>query len=379
VDADDGVRPTRIEVDLGAIADNLSAIRTHVGPARVMAILKANAYGHGLTEVGAYLDRVGVDALGVAYLEEGEALRRAGVEAPVLVLSGLVGRQLPRFFAAGLQITVPSVDKLRQVDEAAAAHGVVAPVHLKVDTGMERIGVHWYSAGSLLEESLRCGHVRVEGIFSHLANADAEDLASARRQLERFSEVLGFYEEHDLPVPTRHLANSGGILQLPETHLDMVRPGIILFGVPPSPECRRPIALRPALRWTTQVVYFKVVEAGSPVSYGSTWSSDHPVRLVTLPVGYGDGYFRALGNRAEVLIGGRRHPVVGRVCMDQSMVNIEWGTAYNGDEVVLVGRQGDEEITAEELADHAGTIAYEVLTSVNGRVPRVYVGGTGPV
>ncbi len=377
-DVDDGVRPTRVEVDLGAIGDNLAAVRAHVAPARVMAILKANAYGHGLVEVGRFLDRRGVDHLGVAYLEEGEALRRAGVEAPILVLSGLVGRQLPRFLEHDLAVTVPSVDKLHQVQEAAVGLGVTARVHLKVDTGMERIGVHWYSARPLLEASLRCDRVRVEGIFSHLANADAADLTSARRQLERFCEVLAFYDERSLPTPVRHLANSGGVLALPETHLDLVRPGVMLYGIYPSPEVARTVALRPAMSWRTQVVYFKVVEADHPVSYGSTWRSDHPVRVVTLPVGYGDGYFRALGNRADVLIGGQRHPVVGRVCMDQTMVDIEWGTAYNGDEVVLLGRQGDEEITADELAAHADTIAYEVLTNVNARVPRVYVDGGGP-
>jgi alanine racemase len=214
--------------------------------------------------------------------------------------------------------------------------------------------------------------VAVEGIYSHLANADAPDLADARLQLERFLEVLRFYERRSLPVPQRHLANSAAVLRLPESHLDLVRPGILLYGVYPFLDAPRTVAVEPALSWRSRVVYFKVVEAGNPVSYGSTWRSDHPVRVVTAPVGYGDGYFRSLSNRAQVLLRGQRYPQVGRICMDQMMVNIENGTGYNGDEVVLMGEQGQERISAEDLAAWAETIPYEVLTAISERVPRVY-------
>jgi alanine racemase len=239
---------------------------------------------------------------------------------------------------------------------------------------MERIGVHYYNAEGLLEAAARSPHVEVEGIYSHFANADAEDLSDARRQLERFLEVLRFYERRSLPVPMRHMANSAAILQIPESRLDLVRPGILLYGVYPFAADSRAIEVQPALSWKSRVVFFKVVQAGSPVSYGSTWRSDHPVRVVTIPVGYGDGYFRNLSNRAQVLLRGRRCPQVGRVCMDQLMVNIEDGTGYNGDEVVLVGDQDGARITVEELAEWAGTIPYEVLTAISERVPRVYEG-----
>jgi alanine racemase len=212
----------------------------------------------------------------------------------------------------------------------------------------------------------------VEGIYSHFANADAVDLGSARLQLARFHDVLSWYDKQGVPPPVRHIANSGAILQLPESHLDMVRPGILLYGVYPSDEVHRSIAVRPVLAWKSSVVYFKVVAPGHPVSYGSTWQSDHPVRVVTVPVGYGDGYFRALSNVAHVIIRGRRYPVVGRVCMDQIMVNVEWDTAYNGDVVTLLGSDGSEVITCENVAGWAGTIPYEVLTNINTRVPRVY-------
>ncbi len=267
---------------------------------------------------------------------------------------------------------MPSLARLRDVAEAAAAGKARARVHLKIDTGMERLGVHHYSAEGLLEAAARSPHVEVEGIYSHFANADALDLADARRQLARFEEVLRFYERRSLPVPQRHLANSAALLRFKESHLDVVRPGILLYGVYPYAGAPRSVEVLPALSWKSRVVYFKVVEAGSPVSYGSTWQSDHRVRVVTIPVGYGDGYFRSMSNRAQVLLRGQRFSQVGRICMDQMMVNIEGGTGYNGDEVVLIGEQGGERITVEELADWAGTVPYEILTAVNERVPRLY-------
>ena len=371
---DEVVRPTQVEVDLGKLAGNLAAIRSHCGGARIMPILKANAYGHGLLPVARHLVGCGADSLGVAFLEEGVQLRRAGITVPILVLGGIAGEQIPMFLRHNLTLTAPSVEKLRLIEQAAAALGRRARVHLKIDTGMERIGIHYYNAHQLLEASLTCRHVDVEGIYSHFANADSADLGHARLQLERFLEVLDFYRQRSLPEPLRHIANSAGILQLPESRLDLVRPGILLYGVYPGPDCARSLAVQPALAWKSRVAYFKVVPAHHPVSYGSTWQSDRPVRVVTVPVGYGDGYFRALSNRAQVLIRGRRRPVIGRVCMDQLMVNLDDGTAYNGDEVILLGGDGGERISADDLAAWADTIPYEVLTNINTRVPRVYLG-----
>lgn len=366
------LRPTYLEVDLARLADNYRAIAAHVAPARVMPILKANAYGHGLVEVARKLEAIGAPYVGVAYLEEGLRLREHGVRMPVLVMGGIVGSQIPRFLEQDLTLTASSVDKLRAVDEHAAAVGRPATVHLKIDTGMERIGVHWYSAEALLEASLKCRHVRVEGIFTHFANADGPDLAHARLQLERFHEVLAFYERRSLAPPLRHAANSGAILQLPDSHFDFVRPGILFYGATPAPEIALTIPVRQALRWVTSVVYFKVVKPGNPVSYGSSWTPDSLTRVVTLPAGYGDGYMRAMTGKAEVIIHGKRYPVVGRICMDQTMVSISWDTAHNGDEAVLLGESGGAAITIEELAAWAGTIPHEVLTSINTRVPRVY-------
>ena len=373
-DADDArLRPTYAVVDLSRLKANLDTIRAHVAPARVMVTLKANAYGHGLEAVARAL-APRADAFGVALVEEGIALRQQGVENLVLVMGGIWTRQIPLFLEHDLTFTVPSLARLRDIEDAAAATNGTARVHLKIDTGMERIGVHHYHAEELLEAAVRSAHVEVEGIYSHFASADADDLAGARQQLARFEEVLSFYERRSLPRPERHMANSAAILTMPESHMDMVRAGILIYGVYPSPGAPRTVEVRPALSWRSRVVYFKVVEAGSPVSYGGTWSSDHRVRVVTVPVGYGDGYFRSMSNKAEVILRGKRHPQVGSICMDQMMVNIEWDTGYNGDEVVLIGEQGAERITVEELAQWAGTVPWEILTAINDRVPRLYQG-----
>lgn len=372
------LRPTNVEISLARLTANYQAIATAVAPAQVMIILKANAYGHGLVPVARHLASIGAPYLGVAFLEEGILLREAGVTTPILVMGGIIGNQVPLFLQHDLTLTASSIEKLQQIDTAARERGMVARVHLKVDTGMERIGVHYYNAHSLLEAAQECKAVEVEGIYSHFANADAADLTSAQVQLERFEYVLDFYAQRGLPPPRlRHIANSGAILQLPHSHLDMVRPGILFYGVYPSAEARRTITVQPALAWKSRVVYFKVVQPDHPVSYGSTWQSDVMTRVVTVPVGYGDGYFRAMSGAAEAVIRGKRYPVVGRICMDQMMVNIGWETAYNTDEVILVGEDQatGARITVEELAEWAGTIPYEILTNINTRVPRVYVDG----
>ena len=361
-----------VKVNLDRMSKNLRAIRTQVTPAKVMAILKANAYGHGLVEIAHHMVSQGVDYLGVAVVEEGILLRERGIRVPILVLGGVLGNQVPLFLHHNLTITASSIEKLQQIDEAAQVLGVTACVHLKIDTGMERIGVHYYNAHGFLDASLKCLHVRVEGIFSHLANADATDMSHSRLQLERFNEVLHFYDQHSLPTPIRHIANSAAILNLPDSYYDMVRPGILLYGVYPSPEVKQGISVQPALTWKSHVVYFKVVKPNHPVGYGSEWQSDHMVRMVTVPLGYGDGYFRSMSHKAEVLIRGVRYPVVGLISMDQITVNIEWGTAYNNDEVILIGEQEGVTITCEELAEWAGTIPYEILTNINTRVPRLY-------
>ncbi len=255
----------------------------------------------------------------------------------------------------------------------AKQRGRRARVHLKIDTGMERIGIHYYSAKKLLEASLACEHCDVEGIYTHFASADDTDLAYTRLQLQRFLTVCNFFRQRNLPMPIRHAANSGAIVQLPESHLDLVRPGLMLYGVSPTGGPIANLDLRPAMTWKSRIVYFKVVKPGHPVSYGCTWQTDTQTRVVTVPVGYGDGYFRSMSGRAQVVINGKSYPVVGRICMDQVMVDIGEDSAFNGDEVILLGSDGEAAVSVEQLAEWAGTIAWEVLTNINTRVPRVYL------
>ena len=370
-------RPTRILVDLDAITHNLGAIRKRVG-VPVMGIVKAEAYGHGLVPVARHLQAQGVDQLGVAFLEEGIALREAGITLPILVLGGIFGPQAAEFIVHDLEITVSSLDKLRQVEAAAQSLGRKATVHLKVDTGMERIGVHSYSCAALIEAAVASQWCTIKGIYSHLACSDDPSSPMTALQVERFAEACAHFERLGAPMPLRHLANSGGVLHFPETWLDMVRPGIVLYGVLPDPASQRSMDLRPALSLVSQVVYFKVVRAGNPVSYGATWAPAADTRVVTVPIGYGDGWPRALSSRGQVLVRGHRYPVVGRICMDQFMVDIGCDSAWNEDEVVLVGTSGAEKITVEDVALAAGTIGYEILTGLNGRIPRAYLGGVSP-
>jgi alanine racemase len=372
-------RPTRVRVDLGALGHNLAAIRARTG-VPVMAIVKANAYGHGLVPVSKHLEACGVDQLGVAFVEEGVALRRAGVRTPILVMGGIYGRQIAQFIEHDLEITVSSPDKLRLVEEAAEALGRKAVVHLKIDTGMARIGVRSESSAPFIDAAMASRRCVVRGVYSHLACADEPTHPMTALQRERFLEACGHVERASarlgVPMPLRHLANSGGVLHFPDTWLDMVRPGITLYGALPDPASRDTLGLKPVLSLSTRVVYFKVVRAGATVSYGATWAAPCDTRVVTLPIGYGDGWPRALSSMGEVLVRGVRAPIAGRICMDQFMADLgPQGTAYNEDEVVLIGEQHGERISVEAVAQAAGTIPYEILTGLNERIPREYVGG----
>lgn len=373
ISVDEIIRPTHLLIDLKVLEENFNLIKSHVEPVKVMPVLKANAYGHGLVRVAQLYQELNADYLGVAFLEEGILLREHGINIPILVLGGIWGNQIPIFLKHNLTITASSIEKLRQIDEYAGQNKIKAKVHLKIDTGIERIGVHYYSAEKFLEEAVKFPNVRIEGIYSHFANSERSDLCYTRLQLERFHEVLRFFEKHSLELPIRHISNSGAILQMPEANYDMVRPGIMLYGVYPSGETKKSVEVKPALTWKSLVVYFKVVKPNHPVGYGSTWQTDRNIRAVTIPVGYGDGYFRSMSGKAQVLINKKRYPVIGTISMDQMVANIESDSAYNGDEVILIGKDGNKSITVEELAEWAGTIPYEILTNINTRVPRVYI------
>ena len=366
-------RPTFLEVDLDRLKQNLRNTRAHVRPARVMVVLKANAYGHGVEGVAPFLAPE-ADYIGVAIVEEGVYLRRLGIRTPILVMGGTLPEQLPLFIPHDLTLSASSAELLDAAQAIAVSAGAKLKVHLKIDTGMERMGVHEYEAEAFIERSLACQNLEIEGIFSHLANADAADLTHARVQLGRFMQVLALYPQRGIPAPKlRHIANSGAILQLPEGHLDMVRAGLMLYGVYPGTEVQRTVEVEQALTWHSRVVSSKITRPGRPVGYGSTWQPDHPTRILTIPCGYADGYFRRMSNQSQVLINGTRYPQVGRICMDQFMVAAGEHEMALGQDVVLLGQaDSGERIFAEDLARWAGTSEYEVMTNISARVPRVF-------
>ena len=361
------MRPTYLEINLPQLRKNIEVIRSHVAPAKVMTMVKANAYGHGLDGVAPYIEPY-VDSFGVAILEEGIQLRELGITKPILVAGGTLLQQLPAFIEYDLTLTASSIDLLASADALAESANKKLVAHLKIDTGMERVGVHYYEAEQFLEQSLNYKNVVIEGIYTHLANSESSDLIHARQQLERFQEVLRFYEKRSLPAPTRHMSNSAAILQFPESYMDMVRPGLMLYGLYPL-GVPHTVDIAPALTWRSKVAYSKITRPGHPVSYGSLWQSDSERRIVTIPCGYADGYFRRMTNQAQVMVNDRKYPQVGRICMDQFMVDMGEDAAQVGDDVILLG----EGITAYDLAEWTGTNEYEVLTNISARVPRLYI------
>jgi alanine racemase len=361
--------PVYLEVNLSQLKRNIEAIRAHVGAAKIMPMVKANAYGHGVDGVTPFIEPY-VDYFGVSSPKEGVRLREIGIIKPILVGGGTQFDQIPLFAEHDLTLTGASVELLDAAEEVARTTGKHIRTHLKIDTGMERVGVREYEADALIQKSASCSHLEIEGIYSHFANSEVPDRNFSRLQLERFEEVLDLYRKLSLAVPPlRHMSNSGGILNLPEAHLDMVRPGVLFYGVYPGPEVDRVVHVEPALTWHTKVSYSKRVQPGRVVSYGSLWQAEVETRIVTIPCGYADGYFRRMTNQAQVIIHGRKYPQVGRICMDQFMANVGDEDVRVGEDVVLLGAG----ITAEDLAGWAGTNEYEVLTSISSRVPRVYI------
>lgn len=365
------LRPTHVSVDLDQLVRNYKQIKIHCG-CDVMPVIKADAYGHGIVAVAERLEHEGCTYFGVAYLEEALLLREEGIQAAILVMGGILGERIPLYIEHNITLCASSVDKLNAIEETAKRLGKRPKVHLKIDTGMGRIGVQEWSAYKLLGIAKQCSNINLEGIFSHLANADTTDLEHAKLQLQRFEGVLQTAKDMGLNIPMVHVANSGATLQLKQSHKQIVRTGLLLYGVYPDPTIPKSIVVKPVLQWTSKVVYFKVLPPDRPIGYGSKWSSPKQTRIVTVPVGYGDGYHRRMTGRAEVLIRGKRYPVVGSICMDQIMVDIGWDEVFNGEEVVLLGTQGRQSIEVEELAEWAETISYEILTSINLRVTRKY-------
>lgn len=367
-------RPTCAVVDLDAVAHNVRMVRQRIGPERhLMAVVKADAYGHGALPVARTVLDWGADWLGVALPEEGWELRQGGIEAPILVLGPVFPAQAPLILEAGLEVALFTREMAQVLHREASRRGSQVGVHIKVDTGMGRIGLPYDKVLEFLDDLRGLNGLRIAGVYTHLASAE-EDKAFARLQTGRFLEVCGKAESRGYSIPLRHISNSAAVLDLPGTFQDLVRPGLMIYGYYPSGKVSREIPLRPAMTWKTAVAFIKELEPGASVSYGRTFIASRRMRVATLPVGYGDGLSRRLSNRGEVLIRGKRAPIVGAVCMDMTVVDVTAiPEAAPGDEVILFGRQGPREIPVEEVAKWAGTISYEILCDVGSRVPRVYL------
>jgi len=369
------MRPTFIEVNLDYLRYNLEQIRKHTQNRPVMAVVKSNAYGHGMLRVAQLYEKLGVNCLGVALLEEGIILRESGISLPIVVFGGVLLKQIPEYLKWNLEFFISSLNVLRKTDKICESSGQQAIVHLKLDSGMGRVGTIAEESAGFIEEAVRTRHLTVKGVCSHLACADDPEDPMTLEQVDRFLTAASIFERLDAPVPLRHLANSGGVLYFPQSHLDLIRPGILLYGVYPDSSSPHVLDVRPALQLKSRVSFRKSVPKGFSVSYGSTWTSDGSTEISTIPLGYGDGFRRHLSNHGEVIIRGKRRAIVGRVCMDQFMVNSNNETLEVGDEVVLIGEQDGQSITVEEMSGWAETIPYEILTNLNDRIPRIYSNG----
>jgi alanine racemase len=377
-------RPTVARVDLGALRHNHREVRRRLASTgcAVLAPVKADAYGHGLVPVARTLADEGVDWFGVALLEEGLELRANGIDCPILVLGGLPDGSEVTAADAGLTPVVYRSPSVRALNAIAARRQMPIGVHLKVDTGMNRLGVPVAELSAFLDLLDGMEHVYIDGLMTHLAVAESEDPTFTVGQLRAFAGAIDAVRARGHHPRWIHAANSAGMMtnrSLPAPHAaNLARPGIALFGVPPDAALAGAWDLRPVMSFESAITYLKDIPAGARVSYGLTWGASRPTRLATLPVGYGDGYLRVFGNRGHVLVRGHRAPVVGRVCMDLCMVDVtDVPGVQEGDRAILLGRQGDEEISAVDLAAHADTIPYEILCTISPRVPRLYHGRDG--
>ncbi len=367
---------THVRVHLDNIQSNIEGIRQVVGPNRkILIAVKANAYGHGAVEVSRMAAKIGVDYLGIATVPEGIQLRQAGITLPILKFGPTFAEEIEG--ALDYDITLPICDKEAaiQAQLVGSATGKRHPVHLKVDTGMGRVGVSVARAAELAGFIVsECKSLNLEGVFTHLPVSDAADSSYTHEQVQLFANTVASIEQRiGRKIAIAHCANSGAVLGHPEAWMDMVRPGIMIYGYYPSKDTPRSIPLKPGMSFLTKVSFLKKVTRGTSIGYGRTWFAPEDTWIATIPVGYADGFNRLFSNTGRVLINGSSYPIVGRVCMDQSMVNLGPNLSVSvGDRVTLMGRDGSEEITCDEWAEKLNTITYEVTCQINPRVERVY-------
>ncbi len=368
-------RPTVAEIDLGSLEYNYRQLRKRIPRGvKLLAVVKADAYGHGAIPISLKLEKLGVEYLGVAISDEGVELRKGGVKAPILVLGGIYTGDVDQIFRFNLTPVAFRRDSLQLLSKEAERERKKVRVHIKVDTGMGRLGVPLHLWSAFLKEVKRFPNIQIEGILSHFSMMEGEEAFTAH-QWSEFQRAVAMAKEMGISCKYLHIASSATLTSYPSYSGNLVRPGIMLYGSYPSPTFQDLIRLKPVMTLKTHIHFLKSVPPGTRISYGGTFMTKRESLIATLPIGYADGYNRHLSNRGEVLIRGRRAPVAGKVCMDFIMVDVtDIPNVSIGDEVILMGRQGKEQITAEEIAEKIKSISYEVLCLIGKRVPRIYRG-----
>ena len=369
--------PTWVEINLDAIANNVKNIKQLIGEKKeLMAVVKGNAYGHDILEIASVVLNNGATRLAVARLEEGIFLRKSGITVPILVLGLTLKQQAEPLVSYNITPTVSEYEMIEKLSDSAFKEDKIVKVHLKVDTGMGRIGISPNHVLNFIKKVKVLKNVEIEGIFTHFSVADEKDKTYTEKQFKKFMEVLTILEKEEIRIPVKHVGNSATLLDLPHMWLDLVRPGISIYGLYPSTEVQKTVKLMPAHSFKTQIVFLKKLPQGECISYGRTYTTNQRKTVVaSLPVGYADGYNRLLSNQGQALVRGKRVSVIGRVCMDQTMIDVtDLPQVEIGDEVVLWGRQGQEEISVEEIADKIKTINYEVVHMPDKkRVPKLFI------
>ena len=367
-------RPTVARIDLDALAHNVAQVRKLVGERKICAAVKADAYGHGAPVICHALSRAGVDMFGVAMTEEAVELRHAGIRKPIFLLTTVPADDIGVILENDISACITEETFAQELSAQALQRGMQAPVHVKVDTGMRRVGIDWQAAAVAVCRINRLAGLRLEGLFTHFACADADDLSFSHEQVRRFNSVLGQLRRAGVHPPLVHMANSNGVLRMPEAYFGGVRPGLILYGLLSRKDMRSRLDLQPALSLRTAIAHVKGLPAGEKIGYGHTFTTWRNSVIATLPIGYHDGYIRQFSNVGQVLVRGKRAPVVGRVCMDQTLIDVtDVPGVQQGDEVVLYGRQGTDMIGVEEMAARVERIPYELTCAVSPRVRRQFV------
>lgn len=370
-------------IDLDALKHNVEEIRRCKNDdALLMGVVKAGAYGHGADVVAHELEGMGFDWFAVATADEGIELRNSGIKKPILVLGYCHPDQYPELIRWQITPTIYTFEMADALNNAAKAAGKIVNIHIKIDTGMSRIGfVTEEKTVDIIKKINRLENIHIQGVFTHFACADTLDKSHVEQQIEKFNWMIRRLTEENISVELFHCSNSASIMELPSEHMNMVRAGIILYGLYPSDEVNvNSMALKPVMSIYSHIVHLKEVPAGITVGYGATYTTKGKTRIATIPVGYADGYPRILSNRAYVLIRGHRAPIIGRICMDQLMVDVtDISEAETGDVVTIIGRDGDEILSVEEVSEMAGSFNYEFICDVSWRVPRVYYRGGKPI